>query len=115
METLKLLLRRIRPAQLAVWFWIFILAFTLLISVRTAYRQSLNTEEYAFACDSFGYLRMAKETRQAAARLRYPQYKLESPQTRLLIDLMQSRNVPLVVWEELVAPHAHHYFSASGL
>lgn len=114
METLKSLLRRIRPDQVAIWLWIFILAFTLLISVRTAYRQSLGTEEYANACDAFGYLRMAKETRRAAARLEFPQFKLESPQTRLLINLMQSRNVPLPDWEELVAPHAHHYFPQSG-
>jgi hypothetical protein len=81
--------------------------------VRTSYRQSLGTEEFAYACDAFGYLRMAKEIRQASSRGVWPEFKLESPQTRLLIDFMKARNVPVSQWEEAVAPHAHHYFPKS--
>ena len=36
------------------------------------------------------------------------------PETRLLIDLMQSRQAPLLLWEEMIAPHAHHYFPQAG-
>jgi MFS family permease len=111
---LKLPFRNFLLKQVAIYFWIILLVFTFLVSVQTAYQRSLTTEEYAHACDSFGYLRMAKEIRQAATRREYPEFKLESEQTRLLINFMQSRNVPLVDWEELVAPHAHHYFPASG-
>jgi hypothetical protein len=111
---MKLPLPRIRSGQAAIYLWILVLAFTLLLSVQTSYHRSLPTEEYAHACDSFGYLRMAKEIRRATPQLLYPEFKLESPQTRLLINLMQSRNVPLVDWDELVAPHAHHYFPKSG-
>jgi len=90
------------------------LAFSFYISVRTSYRQSLGTEEFAFACDSFGYLRMAKQIRYAYERGVWPEFRLESPQTRLLIDFMKERQIAVPRWEEVVAPHAHHYFSQSG-
>jgi hypothetical protein len=38
----------------------------------------LRVEEYAYACDPFGYLIMAREVRQAVARLDPPQFHLES-------------------------------------
>jgi len=110
----KALIQRIRPGAILPYGWILVLLIAVLISAQTAYRQSLNTEEYAYACDSFGYLRMAKEIRQSVPRREFPQFKLESSQTRLLIDFMRSRNVPLPLWEEVVAPHAHHYFAESN-
>ena len=57
---------------------------------------------------------MAREVRQAVAKRDLPQFHLDSTQTRLLIALMQSREVPLGLWEEMVAPHAHHYFPHAG-
>lgn len=57
---------------------------------------------------------MAKQIRHAAARGGWPQFKLESTQTRTLIDFMQQQNLPVPRWEEVVAPHAHHYFPESG-
>jgi hypothetical protein len=57
---------------------------------------------------------MAREVRQAVSRLDLPRFHLGSPQTRLLIDLMQSQQVPVGLWEEMVAPHAHHYFPRAG-
>ena len=107
-------MRRIRLAPVLLGFWLIVLAVTVLVSARSAYRHSLKTEEYAYACDPFGYLRMAKEIRKAAHRRELPQFRLESQQTRLLINFMRSRNVPLPLWDEVVAPHAHHYFPASG-
>jgi hypothetical protein len=53
---------------------------------------------------------MAREIRHAAAKLELPKFQIESPQIRLLVNLMRSRNVPLPLWDEMVAPHAHHYF-----
>jgi len=94
--------------------WVALLAFFFLISVRTSYRRSLPTEEFAYACDRFGYLQMAKEIRHAFARGVWPDFRLESPQTRQLIELMKQRKVPPSRWEEAVAPHAHHYFPRSG-
>jgi hypothetical protein len=82
--------------------------------VRNSYRESLSTEEFAYACDSFGYLRMAKQIRHGYEHGVWPEFKLESPQTRLLIDFMQQNNVAVPRWEEVVAPHAHHYFPQSG-
>src|SRR5258706_7995094 len=101
-------------APILVYGWLLVLSLTMLVSAQSAYRQSLNTEEYPYACDSFGYLRMAKEIRQAAYQRELPQFKLESPQTRLLINFMRSQNIPLSDWDEVVAPHAHHYFPRSG-
>src|SRR6185503_5117438 len=100
--------------RIIVYLWIALLATSLYISVRTSYKQSLQTEEFAYACDSFGYLRMAKQIRRAYADGGWPEFRLESPQTRLLIDFMQQNNVAVPRWEEVVAPHAHHYFPQAG-
>jgi hypothetical protein len=105
---------KIRSGQFLGYLWLCALAGALLLSAQHAYQRSLRVAEYAFACDPFGYLRMAKEVRQAVAKLELPQFHLESPQTRLLIDLMQSREVSVGLWEEMVAPHAHHYFPRAG-
>src|SRR5690349_20966160 len=94
--------------------WIALLAFSFYIAVRSSYRRSLGTEEFAYACDSFGYLRMAKQIRHAYERGAWPEFKLESQQTRLLIDFMQQNKVPVPRWDEVVAPHAHHYMPQSG-
>lgn len=104
-----------RPqSRIVVYLWIALLAFSFYISARTSYRQSLGTEEFAYACDSFGYLAMAKQIRHAYERGAWPEFKLESPQTRLLINFMQQNNVALPRWAEVVAPHAHHYFPESN-
>jgi len=100
--------------RIIVYLWIALLACSFYISVRTSYRQSLGTEEFAYACDSFGYLRMAKQLRHAYEHAVWPEFKLESAQTRTLINFMQQNNVPVPRWEEVVAPHAHHYFPQAG-
>ena len=104
----------VKLSRVLVYLWIALLAVSFYISVRTSYKQSLGTEEFAYACDSFGYLRMAKQIRHAYAYGVWPEFKLESPQTRLLINYMQQNNVAVPRWEEVVAPHAHHYFPHSG-
>jgi hypothetical protein len=57
---------------------------------------------------------MAQEIRTSVGQHKLPEFRLESNQTRLLIDFMKSKNVPIQKWEEIVAPHAHHYFPVSG-
>src|SRR3954453_9258772 len=101
-------------SKFLVYLWIALLAFSFYIAVRSSYRRSLGTEEFAYACDSFGYLRMAKQIRHAYERGAWPEFKLESPQTRLLIDFMQQNKVAVPRWDEVVAPHAHHYMPQSG-
>ena len=100
--------------KILVYLWIALLAFSFYLSVRSSYRRSLGTEEFAYACDSFGYLRMAKEIRHGYEYGVWPEFKLESPQTRLLIDFMKQNNVAVPRWDEVVAPHAHHYMPQSG-
>jgi len=100
--------------RLLCYLWIAALGFSFYISLRTSYRQSLGTEEFAYACDSFGYLRMAKQIRHAYAHAVMPEFTLESPQTRLLIDFMKQKQIALPLWDEVVAPHGHHYFPQSG-
>ena len=103
-----------RAGQLPGYLWLGALAVALLLSAQYTYQRSLSVEEYAFACDPFGYLRMATEVRHAVAKRDLPQFHLDSAQTRLLIEHMQSREVPVGLWEEMVAPHAHHYFPQAG-
>lgn len=90
--------------------WMCLLAVSLLVSAGICYHECDGVQEDAIGCDAFGYLMMAKEIRQAAASRELPNFQIESPQIRLLIDLMRSRNVPPYLWNEMVAPHAHHYF-----
>jgi len=104
----------IELARVLAVLWIVVLAFGFYEIERSSYRQSLNTEEFAYACDSFGYLRMAKEIRHGVEHGVWPDFKLESPQTRLLIDFMQQNHVVVPRWDEVVAPHAHHYMPQSG-
>ncbi len=94
--------------------WIALLSVTLFIALRSSYRQSVGTEEFAYACDAFGYLRMAKEIRHGFSKGVWPEFKLESGQTRTLINFFQEQQLPVPQWEEVVAPHAHHYFPRSG-
>src|SRR5262249_14414714 len=103
-----------RSGQLLGYLGLCAMGGALLLSAQHAYQRSLRVEEYAFACDPFGYLRMAKEVRRAVSKHELPQFHLESSQTRLLVDLMHSRHVPLAWWDEMVAPHAHHYFPRAG-
>jgi len=103
----------IKAGTLCIYLWLIFLGVTILVSARNTYRRSLNTEEFAYSCDQFGYLRMAKEIRTAAKQGTAPEFRLDSPQTRLLINFMKEQNVPLRDWEEVVAPHAHHFFPKS--
>src|SRR6185369_7653598 len=89
--------------RVLVYLWIALLAVSLYISARTSYRRALATEEFAYACDSFGYLRMAKELRHAYEHGTWPRFELESPQTRLLINFMLQSNVPSTRWDEAFA------------
>jgi hypothetical protein len=57
----------LKLSRVLVYLWIALLAVSFYISVRTSYKQSLGTEEFAYACDSFGYLRMARQIRHAYA------------------------------------------------
>lgn len=103
---------QITVGRLVGCLWICLLAFVLFLSARNTYRLALQTEEYAHSCDPFGYLEMAKEIRESAPRL--PAFKIESEQTRLLIDFMQSKQLPQQAWNNLVGPHAYHYFPKAG-
>ena len=102
-----------RAEQLLGYLWLGILAVALFCSALVTDRRALRTEEYAFGCDSFGYLQSAQEIREAAGRRSWPRFDLETPHARLLVEFMKSRKIPLGKWEEIVAPHAHHYFPGS--
>ena len=103
-----------RLGRLFGYLWLGMLAATLIVAGQDSHQRALRVDEYAYACDPFGYLIMARGIRQSLAKLELPQFHLDSKQTRLLIDLMQSQQVPLPLWEEMVAPHAHHYFPQAG-
>ena len=90
--------------------WLCALGLALVFSALTTDRRARQVEEYPCCCDPFGYLQMAQDIREAVATGRNPQFIIESPHTRLLIELMQSHHVPLAYWEDMVAPLAYHYF-----
>jgi hypothetical protein len=102
------------PATFAGYIWICALALSVLLATRSGYRAIGGVEEYAFGCDSFGYLSMAKAIRAGFHNRELPQFQIHSPQIQLLVDEMRARHVALEQWDELVAPHAHHYFPRTG-
>ena len=96
------------------WIWIAVLVAILLFAARGALDTAPRTNEYAYGCDSFGFLTSAARVREAVANGRLPDFHIETRQTRLLIDDLRSRRVPQGRWNELVAPHAHHYMRRAG-
>jgi hypothetical protein len=93
--------------------WFAALGVALVFSAITTERRTRQVEENASFCDPFGYLQMAQDIRHGAAVGTVPTFTLEAPHFRLLIELMQWHQVPLPVWDEMVAPLAHHYFPAA--
>jgi hypothetical protein len=106
--------RRARLAGAVGGVWLLLLAAALLVSAAHAHATTKRLVERAWGCDAFGYLRMAKEVRRGAAAGRLPDYRIETPHTRLLIEFFESHDVPTAAWSELVAPHAHHYFPGTS-
>jgi len=109
----QLRLSKSAAARVLCYLWVALLAISFFVTLRYSKHEALRTEEYAYACDPFGYLRMAKEIREGFARRDWPEFKLETKQTRALINFMQEKQVPLSRWDEVVAPHGHHYFPRS--
>jgi hypothetical protein len=96
------------------YLWLGVLGVILFYAALIADRRTQRIEEYPFGCDSFGYLQMAQEIRVAAATPAWPVFHLESPHIRSLVDLMRTKNLGVENWEEVVGPHAHHYFPRSN-
>lgn len=98
---------RIRAAA-----WFAFLAITLAVAADAADRHAEQVVEYPVACDPFGYLQMARRIRQADGPC-CTDCHLEYPQTRHLVGALKASDIPRSRWEEVVAPHAHHYFPAA--
>ena len=90
--------------------WLCALGTALVCSALSADRRTRQVEEYSWLCDPFGYLQIAQDVRQAVATRSLPDFSIESPHNRLLIDMMKSRGLPLRFWDDMVAPLCHHYF-----
>ncbi len=99
------LVRRLLP-----YAWLLALAASLSFAAVSADRRMRQVEEYPCCCDPFGYLQMAKDIRQGGSAGSGPSFTIESDHTRQLIHLMQSHQVPVPLWEHVVAPLAYHYF-----
>lgn len=93
-------------------FWYFALLIALVFFFHRSYPKASQVDETAFACDSFGYLSMARVLR--SSRGLTPDFAIESPQTRALIGFFKSEGLPLARWDEFIAPHAHHFQPISG-
>lgn len=96
--------------RLLGWGWLCALGVALVISALNTDRRARQVAEFPCCCDPFGYLQMAQDIRQAAAVGKCPDFTIESSHTRLLIDLMKSRQVPLPLWDDMVGPLAYRYF-----
>src|SRR5947199_15212 len=93
---------------------IALLAATVLLASRTTYLRTRQVQEYAFSCDTFGYLRMARQIRLEHGSFWAADYRLPYEQTKYLVRALLDADIPVDRWEELVAPHAHHYFPGTN-
>jgi hypothetical protein len=93
--------------------WLTALAITLTVCALMTDRKARQVEENPSFCDPFGYLQMANEIRQGAASRTVPQFTIETPHTRLLVELMHLHQQPVPLWDEMVSPLAFHYFPAA--
>jgi len=84
------MVNRKRFANLLGYTWLLMLAATVVTSALIADRRARQIEEYPCCCDPFGYLQMAKDIREARQNGKQPNFTIETDQTRLLIQLMQS-------------------------
>lgn len=96
--------------QLLGCVWLGALGIALVGSALNTDRQARQVAEYPCCCDPFGYLQMAQDIRQATAESRCPQFTIDSSHSRLLIELMKSRAVPLPLWDNMVGPLGYRYF-----
>jgi hypothetical protein len=90
--------------------WFFALGAALIIAALTTDRHTRTVEENPSYCDPFGYLQMAQLIRHGAGKRSAPQFTVDNEHTRLLIERMQLHQIPVPVWDEMVAPLACHYF-----
>lgn len=89
--------------------WIALLSILLVYSAHVAYRHTEVVPEFPYGCDSFGYLRMARQIRQAPGPFWTAEFHLEYDRTRGLIAELRAAGIPSDRWDEIIAPHAHHY------
>jgi hypothetical protein len=82
----------------------FLLCFGLLFVLAA----SLRTGNYAYGCDSFGYLRQA-ELFRTKGLVQGLDTRLPNEEARFLIDTARSTGIVPQRWGEMVAPHCHHY------
>jgi len=94
--------------------WLLALGLALAISALNTDRQARQVAEYPCCCDPFGYLQMAQDIRRASKEGTCPEFTVDSPHTRLLIELMKARQVPLHLWDDMVGPLAYRYFPRSN-
>jgi hypothetical protein len=91
-----------------IWYLALILASITSGSIAWKYSARLN--EFPFGCDSFGYLQMAKEFRIARGTSSMPNIKLRHVQISQMIEWLDRHFPNRAEWDEVVAPHAHHFF-----
>ena len=99
-----------RMRDIPGYVWLGLLAVALFFSAQSAWRETSQVKEYAVGCDAFGYLQMAQEIRVASAQGRLPDFHLETPHTRALLETLKTEGFPLEQWILAVGPHAHLYF-----
>src|SRR5262249_18475049 len=93
--------------------WFLLLALGLILSARdTAYRAT-ELVEFAGEGDPFGYLQMAQTLRKARLANAVPDFTIHNSQADALIEHFTKLHWPVRDWQEVVAPHAHHYFEAT--
>lgn len=94
--------------------WLAILLASLSLASYDSFQSLKQLEEYAYGCDAFGYLQMARDIRTGFRTSHVPTFGMESEQIHLLVDAFQEKKVPVGEWRLLVGPQAYLYFPKSG-
>jgi hypothetical protein len=101
-------------ARAARFTWWLLLAAAVLAVARESWLRSTHLEEYAYGCDPYGYLEGAERVREAWRERRLPDFTLQHPQQRALIEHLARVEPRSKRWDQFVGPHCTHYFERAG-
>ena len=88
------------------------LLMALAISTVFAVWHTVIQGEFAQAADRFGYLQMAADVRRGGAPGAGPRFTFDSAQSRLMLDFLRARGLPLDN-AGAAGPNAYHYVAAT--
>lgn len=106
--------RRATLAAAARLLWLALLAGAVLLVARDVWNRHTHLQEFAYGCDSWGYLQMAEDFREAWRQRRLSDHGLHHAQIDALVAFVRGVDPRSDRWNQFVAPTCYHYFERAG-